>query len=88
MFTAGAPPRQVGGSSATPFKTYDFHVGDEGAFFILFPFYLSLNYRYWFSFSDTGMMTTAATLEWVVFDWPAERTVRLRLRETALNFGV
>jgi hypothetical protein len=46
MFTAGAPPRQVGGSSATPFKTYDFHVGDEGAFFILFPFYLSLNYRY------------------------------------------
>ncbi|GAA6002852.1 hypothetical protein JCM10207_001867 [Rhodosporidiobolus poonsookiae] len=64
MFTAGAPPRQGGGSSETPFKTYDFHVGDE------------------------ALMTTAATLEWVVFDWPAERTVRLRLRETALNFGV
>ncbi|GAA6030192.1 hypothetical protein JCM8097_008980 [Rhodosporidiobolus ruineniae] len=64
MFTAGAPPRQGTGGAATPFKTYDFHVGEE------------------------GLMTTAATLEWVVFDWPAERTVRLRLRETALNFGV
>ncbi|GAA5886694.1 hypothetical protein JCM6882_005860 [Rhodosporidiobolus microsporus] len=64
MFMPGAPPRQGAGSSTTPFKTYDFHVGDE------------------------GMMTIAATLEWVVFDWPAERTARLRLRETALNFGV
>ena len=35
-----------------------------------------------------ALMTTAATLEWVAFDWPAERTVRLRIRETALNFGV
>ncbi|GAA5900483.1 hypothetical protein JCM5296_001559 [Sporobolomyces johnsonii] len=62
---AGAPPRQgAGGSTTTPFKTWDFHVGDE------------------------ALMTTAATLEWVVFDWPAERTVRLRIRETALNFGV
>lgn len=33
-------------------------------------------------------MTTQATLEWVRFDWPAERTVRLRIRESALNFGV
>ncbi|GAA5986281.1 hypothetical protein JCM11641_004880 [Rhodosporidiobolus odoratus] len=64
MFTAGARPRQGGGSSSTPYKSYDFHVGDE------------------------ALMTTAATLEWVVFDWPADRTVRLRLRETALNFGV
>ncbi|GAA5922792.1 hypothetical protein JCM1841_000709 [Sporobolomyces salmonicolor] len=62
---AGAPPRQgTGGSATAPFKTWDFHVGDE------------------------ALMTTAATLEWVVFDWPAERTVRLRIRETALNFGV
>lgn len=33
-------------------------------------------------------MTTSAILEWVALDWPAERTVRLRIRETALNFGV
>lgn len=32
-------------------------------------------------------MTNAATLEWVVFEWPAERTARLKIRETALNFG-
>lgn len=36
----------------------------------------------------SALMTTAATLEWVTLDWPAERTVRLRIRETALNFGV
>ncbi|GAA5867444.1 hypothetical protein JCM8547_007506 [Rhodosporidiobolus lusitaniae] len=60
---AAAKGAAVGGAGG-PWKSYDFHVGDE------------------------GMMTTAATLEWVVFDWPAERTVRLRLRETALNFGV
>lgn len=32
MFMAGTPARQGSGSGATPFKTYDFHVGDEGAF--------------------------------------------------------
>ncbi|BGP33827.1 hypothetical protein JCM10296v2_005632 [Rhodotorula toruloides] len=64
MFMSGAPARQGSSSSATPYKTYDFHVGGE------------------------SLMTLAATLEWVVFDWPAERTVRLQLRETALNFGV
>ncbi|TNY18126.1 hypothetical protein DMC30DRAFT_73310 [Rhodotorula diobovata] len=64
MFMAGTPARQGSGGQATPFKTYDFHVGDE------------------------ALMSTAATLEWVVMEWPAERTVRLRMRETALNFGV
>ncbi|GAA5873477.1 hypothetical protein JCM3774_002427 [Rhodotorula dairenensis] len=64
MFMSGAPPRAGSSAQATPYKTYDFHVGDE------------------------ALMTTAATLEWVTLDWPAERTVRLRIRETALNFGV
>ncbi|GAA5853924.1 hypothetical protein JCM9279_007604 [Rhodotorula babjevae] len=64
MFMAGTPARQGSGGQATPFKTYDFHVGDE------------------------ALMSTAATLEWVVMEWPADRTVRLRIRETALNFGV
>lgn len=31
MFMAGTPARQGSGGQATPFKTYDFHVGDEGA---------------------------------------------------------
>ncbi|ORY76900.1 hypothetical protein BCR35DRAFT_280286 [Leucosporidium creatinivorum] len=63
MFMPGAPPRQGSGAATQPFKTFEFHVGDE------------------------AHMTNAATLEWVVFDWPAERTARLRIRETALNFG-
>ncbi|KAK4704763.1 hypothetical protein P7C70_g1446, partial [Phenoliferia sp. Uapishka_3] len=64
MFTPGVPPRQGSGGFATPFKTLDFAVGDE------------------------GHMTTAATLEWVTFEWPGERTTRLRIRETALTFAV
>ncbi|KAI5481365.1 WD repeat protein [Pseudohyphozyma bogoriensis] len=64
MFTPGAPPRQGSGGTATPFKTLDFAVGDE------------------------GLMTTAATLEWVAFEWPAERTTRLKIRETTLTFSV
>ncbi|GAA6064483.1 hypothetical protein JCM10212_000363 [Sporobolomyces blumeae] len=40
-----------------------------------------------FHVGDEALMTTAATLEWVVVDWPADRTVRLRIRETALSFG-
>ncbi|GAA5940493.1 WD40 repeat domain-containing protein [Sporobolomyces koalae] len=40
-----------------------------------------------FHVGDEALMTTAATLEWIIVDWPAERTVRLRLRETALSFG-
>ncbi|KPV72465.1 uncharacterized protein RHOBADRAFT_18259 [Rhodotorula graminis WP1] len=31
MFMAGTPARQGSGGQATPFKSYDFHVGDEGA---------------------------------------------------------
>ncbi|KAK4048153.1 hypothetical protein OIO90_005917 [Microbotryomycetes sp. JL221] len=41
-----------------------------------------------FHVGDEACMATAATLEWVAFDWPAERTARLRIRETAINFGV
>lgn len=33
-------------------------------------------------------MTTAATLEWVAFEWPTERTTRLKIRESALTFAV
>lgn len=32
-------------------------------------------------------MTTAATLEWVNFDWPTERTARLRIRDSTLTFN-
>jgi hypothetical protein len=32
-------------------------------------------------------MTVAGTLEWVRFEWPAERTVRLHIRESVLTFS-
>ncbi|KAM0751154.1 hypothetical protein T439DRAFT_313451 [Meredithblackwellia eburnea MCA 4105] len=41
-----------------------------------------------FAVGDEAYMTTAATLEWVTFEWPAERTTRLKIRETTLTFSV
>lgn len=32
MFMPGAPPRQGSGAATQPFKTFEFHVGDEGSF--------------------------------------------------------
>ncbi|CDZ98772.1 FOG: WD40 repeat [Phaffia rhodozyma] len=42
---------------------------------------------YNFNIGDEGNMTTAASLEWVRFEWPGERSARLRIRETALTFA-
>lgn len=31
LFNVGVPPRQGGPAPGEPFKTYDFHIGDEGS---------------------------------------------------------
>lgn len=41
-----------------------------------------------FNVGDEAKMTRAATLEWVRFEWPAERTVRLRIRQSTLTFSI
>ena len=86
MFMPGAPPRAGSSAQATPYKTYDFHVGDEGK--LARPDFQTPQLAIDPLSRPPALMTTAATLEWVAFEWPAERTVRLRIRETALNFGV
>ncbi|KIM30119.1 hypothetical protein M408DRAFT_101314 [Serendipita vermifera MAFF 305830] len=40
-----------------------------------------------FNVGSEAYMTTAATLEWVGFDWPTERTARLRIRDSVLTFN-
>ncbi|KAG2359683.1 hypothetical protein BDR07DRAFT_1487951 [Suillus spraguei] len=40
-----------------------------------------------FNVGDEANMTIASTLEWVKFEWPAERTVRLYIRESVLTFS-
>jgi hypothetical protein len=40
-----------------------------------------------FNVGDEANMTIAGTLEWVKFEWPAERTVRLHIRESVLTFS-
>ena len=31
LFNVGVPPRQSGPAPGEPYKTYEFHIGDEGA---------------------------------------------------------
>jgi WD repeat-containing protein 7 len=81
FFYPGAPPRQ-GHSGSEPFKTLSFNVGSEGVI-------LALS-RIWSKsqlFIFIAHMTTAATLEWVSFDWPNDRTARLRIRDSILTFN-
>ncbi|KIK98529.1 hypothetical protein PAXRUDRAFT_800852 [Paxillus rubicundulus Ve08.2h10] len=40
-----------------------------------------------FNVGDEANMTIAGTLEWVRFEWPSERSVRLRIRESTLSFS-
>ncbi|KAG1739452.1 uncharacterized protein EDB91DRAFT_1135335 [Suillus paluster] len=40
-----------------------------------------------FNVGDEANMTIAGTLEWVRFEWPAERSVRLHIRESVLTFS-
>jgi len=40
-----------------------------------------------FNVGDEAHMTTASTLDWVTFEWPTERTARLKIRETVLTFA-
>ncbi|KAH7928777.1 hypothetical protein BV22DRAFT_1058262 [Leucogyrophana mollusca] len=40
-----------------------------------------------FNVGNEANMTIAGTLEWVRFEWPAERSVRLRIRESVLTFS-
>ncbi|EGN97892.1 hypothetical protein SERLA73DRAFT_55174 [Serpula lacrymans var. lacrymans S7.3] len=40
-----------------------------------------------FNVGDEANMTIAATLEWVRFEWPADRSVKLRIRESTLTFS-
>ncbi|KAG8734075.1 hypothetical protein FRC10_011973 [Ceratobasidium sp. 414] len=40
-----------------------------------------------FNVGDEAHMTVAATLEWVAFSWPADRTARLSIRDSVLTFA-
>jgi WD40 repeat protein len=88
VFNPGAPPRQGSAGNSEPFRTLDFNVGDEGAYLYLGLSVLGLLLTRVGKFSRLANMATAATLEWVKFEWQAERTVRLRIRESALTFSV
>lgn len=80
FFTPGVPPRQGHGGSE-PFKTLTFNVGDAGVL-LLASHTRSLIYIF-----HAASMSIAATLESVRFEWTAERSVRLSIRESVLTFS-
>jgi hypothetical protein len=88
---AAAGGAETGKDHAKPFKRVEFNVGDEGASLLLSRSHVldqeerSADVRL-YSYL-IGKMTTAASLEWVKFEWPGERSARLRIRETALTFA-
>ncbi|TFK48775.1 WD40 repeat-like protein [Heliocybe sulcata] len=40
-----------------------------------------------FNVGDEAKMTTAGTLEYIRFEWPADRSVKLKIRESTLTFS-
>ncbi len=36
---------------------------------------------------DIARMTVASTLDWVTFEWPNDRTARLKIRDSVLTFN-
>lgn len=95
FFNPGAPPRQ-GHRGSDPFKTLNFNVGDAGEFFLPpsstfahslrlisvdhlpSPFIIS---------SSLAVMTFEETFEHVRFEWTAERSVQLKIRDVTLTFS-
>lgn len=83
FFNPGAPPRQGHGGSE-PFKTLSFNVGDEGALRFVFVYFSLPAHLHVVSPAN---MTTEESLTLVRFEWTAERSVRLRIRESTLTFS-
>ena len=88
FFNPGAPPRQGHGGSE-PFKSLNFNVGDAGEFSPLALaaslFRLPLTGPSWSPL--LAVMTLADTLEHIRFEWTAERSVQLRIRDVTLTFS-
>ncbi|KAI0298119.1 hypothetical protein B0F90DRAFT_1818820 [Multifurca ochricompacta] len=86
FFYPGAPPRQGHGGSE-PFKSLNFNVGDAGE---VFPFVRGASS---FEHCQSGnslsiaMMVLEETLEHLRFEWTAERSVQLKIRDVTLTFS-
>ena len=80
FFNPGAPPRQGHGGSE-PFKTLNFNIGDEGLIILRL-----LRRLHWPYFVIVNM-SLASTLELVKFEWTADRSVKLNIRDSVFTFS-
>ena len=83
FFYPGAPPRQGHGGSE-PFKSLNFNVGDAGEHL---PFSKVKNNNIDQPSIYTAVMNLEETFENVHFEWTAERSVQLKIRDVTLTFS-
>jgi len=82
FFYPGAPPRQGHGGSE-PFKSLNFNVGDAGEL----PLGLPSNSIFNLPSISIAVMSLEETFEHVHFEWTAERSVQLKIRDVTLTFS-
>lgn len=80
LFNPGVPPRQ-GHSGSQPFKTIRFNVGDAGELDV-FLLLVCLVYE-----GCVANMSVAETLELVKVEWVADRSVKVKIKESVLTFS-
>lgn len=80
FFYPGAPPSQGHGGSE-PFKTLNFHIGAEGEFD-----FLTLGSEFLILVSSANM-TMEEALDLVAFEWVADRSVKVKIRDSILTFS-
>ena len=83
FFYPGAPPRQGHGGSE-PFKSLNFNVGDAGEHLT---FSKVKNNNVDQPSIYTAVMNLEETFENVHFEWTAERSVQLKIRDVTLTFS-
>lgn len=86
FFNPGAPPSQGHGGSQ-PFKTLNFNVGGDGKLIPLFFLKKSKLYAISQFGVSSGNMTTAETLDLLRVEWIADRSVKVRIRQSILTFS-
>jgi WD40 repeat protein len=90
FFYPGAPPRQGHGGSE-PFKTLNFNVGEAGEFPPSPPQLLLSRVFFKTNINQPSVyiavMSLEETFEHVHFEWTAERSVQLKIRDVRLTFS-
>ena len=80
FFLPGAPPRQ-GHAGSEPYKTLSFNIGEAGRHSLFLSWICVVDH------SRTAHMSLEATLVNVRFEWTADRSVKLMIKDSTMTFS-